>query len=73
MDKNIETYYEDGQWKNRAQGNQRAAAVFETKAEAQEAGRDRAKRDGVEHIIKKKDGTIGGRNSYGHDPYPPKG
>lgn len=71
--KNIETYREGGQWKNRAQGNQRAAGVFDTKADAQAAGRDRAQRDGVEHIIKKMDGTIGERNSYGNDPHPPKG
>ena len=32
-----------------------------------------AKKDGVEHLIHKKDGTIGGRNSYGNDSHPPKG
>ena len=28
---------------------------------------------GVEHVIKKMDGTIGEKNSYGKDSYPPKG
>jgi hypothetical protein len=42
-------------------------------AEAQAAGRAAAKKDGVEHLIHKKDGTIGDRNSYGNDPHPPKG
>lgn len=70
---NIETYYEDGQWKNRRQGNERASSVHDTKAEAQPKGRDMAKDRGVEHIIKNMDGTIGERNSYGNDPHPPKG
>lgn len=69
----IETYSEDGQWKNREQGNARASSVHGTKAEAVAAGRDLAKKRGVEHIIKKQDGSIGEKNSYGHDPYPPQG
>ena len=40
---------------------------------AQAAGRDAAKRDKTEHIIHNKDGEIASRNSYGNDPYPPKG
>lgn len=70
---NIETYYEDGQWKNRPQGNDRASNVHRTKAEAQAEGKGMAQNRSVEHIIKKKDGTIGERNSYGNDPHPPKG
>jgi hypothetical protein len=27
----------------------------------------------TEHIIKNAHGKIGSRNSYGNDPYPPKG
>ena len=37
------------------------------------AGRTAAKKDGVEHLVHKKDGTVGARNSYGKDPHPPKG
>lgn len=69
----IETYYEGGRWKNRPQGNQRASNTHDTKAQAQSAGRDMAKDRQVEHVIKKLDGTIGERNSYGNDPHPPKG
>ncbi len=29
-------------------------------------------REKTEHLIHKKDGTIGERNSYGNDPYPPR-
>jgi hypothetical protein len=39
----IETYYEDGQWKNRPQGNQRASNTAETKAEATKVGKSMAK------------------------------
>ncbi|GAB4076369.1 DUF2188 domain-containing protein [Nostocoides australiense] len=69
----IETYHEDGQWKNRAQGNSRASNFHDTKAAAQEAGREMARDRGVEHVIKKMDGTIGEKNSYGRDSHPPKG
>lgn len=69
----IETYNEDGQWKSRRQGNQRAFAVGGTKAEQVAQGREAAQRDKVEHTIKNVDGTIGRKNSYGNDPHPPKG
>lgn len=69
----IETYNEDGQWKNRPQGNDRASSVHSTKAEAQAAGRDMAKDRKVEHIIKNMNGQIGQRNSYGNDPRRSKG
>lgn len=44
-----------------------------TKAPAERAGREEARQDGVEHLIHNRDGKIGERNSYGNDPYPPKG
>ncbi|WGW11857.1 DUF2188 domain-containing protein [Saxibacter everestensis] len=69
----IDTYQEDGDWKSKRQGSSRAFAVGGTKAEQQAVGREAAKRDGVEHTIKKTDGTIGEKNSYGKDPNPPKG
>jgi hypothetical protein len=46
---------------------------FPTKDSAERAGRDTAKREGVEHLIHNKDGRIGERNSYGNDPFPPPG
>lgn len=64
----IETYYEKGQWKSRRQGGDRAFSVGGTKAEQSAEGRAAAKRDAVEHTIKKMDGTIGEKNSYGNDP-----
>lgn len=64
---------EGGGWGNRSEGASRVAKVFDTKAEAQAAGRETAMRRGTEHVIHNKDGKIGGSNSYGNDPYPPKG
>jgi hypothetical protein len=71
----IETYYEDGVWKNRPQGNQRASNTASTKKEAEAAGRQMAIDRGVEHVIKKVDGTIGKKNTYprSRDENPPKG
>lgn len=71
--KPIETYHEDGQWKSRRQGNERAFNVGGNKAKQTAEGRAAAQRDGVEHTIKKMDGTIGKKNSYGNDPTPPPG
>lgn len=73
----IETYYENGEWKNRPQGNDRASNVHERKAEAQAAGREMAKDRHVEHVVKNKDGTIGkgsgSKQSYKEDKHPPRG
>jgi hypothetical protein len=71
----IETYYEDGQWKNRPQGNSRASNIHDRKSDAQSVGRDMAIDRGVEHVIKKMDGTIGDKNTYprSRDRHPPKG
>lgn len=69
----VDTYYEDGQWKNKVEGGQRATSTHATKAEAEKAGRDMARAREVEHVIKKKDGTIGEKNSYGNDPRNVKG
>jgi hypothetical protein len=69
----ISTYYENGMWKSKVEGSNRAAHTGGTKAEQQSVGRQMAKDRGVEHTIRKQDGTIGEKNSYGHDPHPPKG
>ncbi len=52
----IETYYEDGQWKNKREGTDRAfGAGYSTKDEAAAAGREAAQADKVEHVIKNQD------------------
>lgn len=60
-------------WANRRSGSNRVAKTFPTKAAAQAAGRNTARREHTEHFVHRRDGTIGERNSYGNDPYPPRG
>jgi hypothetical protein len=70
----IETYYEDGVWKNRPEGNTRASNTAPTKAEAQAEGRQMAIDREVEHVIKNMNGEVGQKNTYprSRDPLPPK-
>lgn len=60
-------------WANRREGSDKVSKTFDTKRQAQAAGRDTAQREQTEHVIHKQDGTIGEKNSYGNDPHPPKG
>lgn len=60
-------------WANRREGSERVSRTFDTKAKAQDAGRDTARREHTEHVVHRKDGTIGEKNSYGNDPHPPPG
>lgn len=64
----VQTYHENGKWKNKVEGNSRASNTHATKDAAAREGRRMAQKRRVEHIIKNADGKIGERNSYGHDP-----
>lgn len=64
----IETYYDDGTWKNKREGTSRAFTTGGTKAEATAQAREAAMKVKVEHVIKNQDGTISEKNSYGNDP-----
>ncbi len=64
MKGDVETYYENGTWKNKVEGNEQASNTAETKADAQAEGRRMAQDRGVEHIIRNQDGKIGERNTY---------
>jgi len=46
--------------------------VTETQQEAIERAREQARREKVEVVIHRKDGTIRDSDSYGNDPNPPK-
>jgi hypothetical protein len=59
---------DDDGWAVEREGSDRPVSTHRTKAEAEEAGRQLARQDAVEHIIHERDGTIGERNSYGSDP-----
>lgn len=69
----VSTYNEDGVWKSKVEGSTRAAHTGGTKAEQQAVGRKMAQDRKVEHTVRKLDGTIGEKNSYGNDPEASKG
>ena len=60
-------------WAVRGEGNVRATSTHDTQKDAIDAARDQARKQGAELIIHGRDGKIRERNTYGNDPYPPKG
>jgi hypothetical protein len=64
---------DDGRWNVVRDGAQRASSVHDTQTDATSAGRETARREHTELYIHGRDGKIRDRDSYGNDPYPPKG
>lgn len=60
-------------WAVKGAGNQKATSVHETQREAIGAAREIATNQGSEMLIHGRNGQIRERNTYGKDPYPPKG
>jgi len=60
-------------WAVRGAGNERTTSVHGTQREAISAAREAAIRQGSEMLIHGENGRIRERNTYGKDPYPPKG
>lgn len=69
----IHTLYRDGSWLNVVEGGDRASSRHATKEQAVARGRELARNQRTEHVVHNMDGTIAYRNSYGGDPYPPRG
>jgi hypothetical protein len=65
--RNIHTIKHGDGWANVYEGSSRVMDHAQTKAAAVRSGRERARKNKVEHIVHKADGTIGERNSYGRD------
>jgi hypothetical protein len=63
---------EDG-WAVMREGNQRASSVHRTQREAEQKGRQTARQDKTEFFLHNRHGEIRQRDSYGHDPFPPRG
>jgi hypothetical protein len=64
--------HQDG-WAVKGVGNDRATSVHETQQQAIDAARDIARRHQSEVVIHRPDGRIRDKDSYGNDPFPPKG
>lgn len=62
-----------GQWAIRGEGNSRVTKVVPTQREAIEIAKGIAQKNHSESVIHRLDGTIREKNSYGSDPFPPKG
>lgn len=67
------TPHTGGGFQVKGAGNTRATKVFNTQREAIAYGREIAKNQQSELFIHNRTGQIRERNSYGNDPYPPRG
>ena len=63
------TPHRDGGWQVKGAGNERAT----TQADAIRIATDIARTQKSEVVIHRPNGQIRDKNSYGNDPYPPKG
>lgn len=59
-------------WATKKEKSDRVGAVTDTQGEAIERAREQARRERVEVVIHRPDGTIRDSDSYGKDPNPPK-
>lgn len=73
MSKRIHVVSHSAGWATRREGASRVGSTHETQAQAMEAARSTAIRERGEVIIHRPDGQIRDANSYGNDPFPPKG
>ena len=63
----------DGKWSVRRAGSERASGTYDTQDEAIKRARIIAQNQETELYIHGQDGRIRERNTYGKDPFPPKG
>lgn len=63
----------DNGWAVRSAGSRRSSSIHSTQGEAISAGREIARNQKSELFIHGRDGKIRERDSYGNDPFPPRG
>lgn len=74
MGKNIHvTNHSRGGYQVKSSGSSKAYRKTEPQREAIEIGRELARNQHSELVIHGRDGKIRQKNSYGNDPFPPKG
>jgi hypothetical protein len=73
VSKRIHVVPHGGGWATRREGASKVNSTHETQTAATAAARTTAVRERGEVIIHRPDGRIRDANSYGNDPYPPKG
>lgn len=67
------TPHPKGGWQVKGAGNSRATARTNTQKEAMDIARNIAINQGSERVVHGVNGRIRAKDSYGNDPYPPKG
>lgn len=67
------TPHPKGGWQVKGAGNTKATVRTATQKEAAAIAREIAIRQGSERVIHGTDGKIRAKDSYGNDPFPPKG
>lgn len=67
------TPHSKGGWQVKGAGNYNATKRTDTQAQAAEVARRIAINQGSERLIHGINGRIKAKDSYGYDPYPPKG
>jgi hypothetical protein len=72
MSNNVHVIPSGGGWDVKVEGTGKASH-FHTQNEAIKAGRILARGNHSEHILHGRDGRIRQRDSYGRDPFPPRG
>lgn len=73
MGKNQHVVPHGKDWAVKGENNSKATSVHNTQREAIEQARNIAQNQKAELFIHGEDGKIRERNSYGNDPFPPKG
>ncbi len=73
MGKNQHVVPHNGKWGVRGAGNSKVTKTAETQRAAINTAREIAKNQKSEMIVHRPNGQIRDKNSYGNDPFPPKG
>lgn len=73
MGKNQHVVPNGDQWAVKGEGNTKNTRITPTQREATEVARTIARNQQSELLIHGKNGHIRQRDSYGNDPFPPKG
>ena len=73
MKKNIHVLYRDEKWISKEENSKDFLKTFDTKENAIEYSRKKAKENKVELIIHNINNKISNKDSFGNDSYPPKG
>ena len=63
----------DAKWESKREGATRASKVADTHADAWTFSREKAAQTNGKAFLKGRDGITRERDTYGADPYPPKG